>query len=43
MVLVGDPGRVELGDHLKRVATYLAPADGDPAGALRWATSVFEV
>lgn len=43
VVLVGDPGRVELGDHLKRVATYLAPADGDPAGALRWATSVFEV
>jgi predicted nicotinamide N-methyase len=42
LVLLGDPGRVELVQRLRRVATYLAPADGEPDGALRWATSVFE-
>jgi len=43
LVLLGDPGRVELVQRLRRVATYLAPADGEPDGALRWATSVFEL
>lgn len=42
LVLLGDPGRVELVQRLRPVATYLAPADGEPDGALRWPTSVFE-